>query len=256
MEDKDANGTSVDDVRVPATSGTSVKVEEERPLLLAASSSDVDLKADSAAERAKQKDDATAQNDQDTKPSKEEDYSTDKGDEKNRSMSDGKEDVLVTAADGASDDVKSSDVVSEDVKKSEATSSSVKGDEVSSGDVNKDKQESSDLNKSEPAESDKPNTPDLTSMKGRDWDGEELMRGYVPIPRPRLLATPPTATGPPPGAKFFQKVTRHAILEIEYENPFEDFKFFSLVGIDKRPITLKDVPAEYRPYEGCIFVSS
>ena len=251
MEDKDANGTSVDDVRVPPTSGTSVKVEEERPLLLAASSSDVDLKGDSAAERAEQKDDATAQNDQDTKPSKEEDCSTDKGDEKT-----GKEDVLVTAVDGASDDVKSSDLVLEDVKKSEATSSSVKGDKVLSGGVNKDEQESSDLNKSEPAESDKPNTPDLTSMKGRDWDGEELMRGYVPIPRPRLLATPPTATGPPPGAKFFQKVTRHAILEIEYENPFEDFKFFSLVGIDKRPITLKDVPAEYRPYEGCIFVSS
>ena len=255
MEDKDANGTSVDDVRVPPTSGTSLKVEEERPLLLAASSSDVDLKADrdSAAERAEQKGDATAQNDQDTKPSKEEDCSMDKGEEKNGSMSDGKEDVLVTAVDS---DVKSSDLVSKDVEKSEATSSSVKGDEVSSGDVNKDKQESSDLNKSEPAESDKPNTPDLTSMKGRDWDGEELMRGYVPIPRPRLLATPPTATGPPPGAKFFKKVTRHAILEIEYENPFEDFKFFSLVGIDKRPITLKDVPAEYRPYEGCIFVSS
>lgn len=90
---------------------------------------------------------------------------------------------------------------------------------------------------------------------GRDWDGEELKRGYIPTPRPKLLATPPTFTEVPPGATFFKEVSRQAILEIEYEDPFESIKLFSLIGVEKRPITLEDVPAEYRPYKGCIFVS-
>ena len=90
---------------------------------------------------------------------------------------------------------------------------------------------------------------------GRDLDGEELKKGYVPTPRPKLLATSPTFTEPPPGAAFFKEVSRRAILQIEYEDPFENIKLFSLVGIEKRPITLRDVPTDYRPYKGCIFVS-
>lgn len=96
---------------------------------------------------------------------------------------------------------------------------------------------------------------DLASKSGRDWDGEQIKREYVPMPRPKLLATPHPHNEPLPGAKFYRKVTWHSILEIEYEDPFETIKLFNLIGVEKRPVTLKDVPAEYRPYEGCIFVS-
>lgn len=88
-----------------------------------------------------------------------------------------------------------------------------------------------------------------------DWDREKLKQGYVPTPRPKLLATPAPFTEVPPGATFFKEVSRRAILEIEYEDPFESIKLFSLIGVEKRPITFEDVPAEYRPYKGCIFVS-
>lgn len=97
---------------------------------------------------------------------------------------------------------------------------------------------------------------DLMSKSGRDWDGEELKRDYIPTPRPKLLATPKPFLQPPPGATFFREVSWHAILEIEYEDPFKKIKLFNLTGSEKRPVTLKYVPAEYRPYKGCIFVSS
>ena len=96
---------------------------------------------------------------------------------------------------------------------------------------------------------------DLVNKSGRDWDGELLRKGYVPTPRPKLLATRTPHYEPPPGAKFYKEPSWHAILEIEYEDPFEKIKLFNLTGVEKRPVTLKDVPAEYRPYEGCIFVS-
>ena len=96
---------------------------------------------------------------------------------------------------------------------------------------------------------------DLANKSGRDWDGEMLKKGYVPTPRPKLLGTRAPHYDPPPGAKFYKAVSWHSILEIEYEDPFEKIKLFSLTGVEKQPITLKDVPAEYRPYEGCIFVS-
>ena len=88
-----------------------------------------------------------------------------------------------------------------------------------------------------------------------DWDRELLREGYVPTPRPKLLATRTPHYEPPPGAKFYKSASWHSILEIEYEDPFEDIKLFNLIGVEKQPVTLKDVPAEYRPYEGCIFVS-
>ena len=97
---------------------------------------------------------------------------------------------------------------------------------------------------------------DYLIKSGHDWDGEEIKREYVPIVRPKLLATPARRTELPPGAKFFKEVSRHSILEIEYEDPFESVKFFHLIGVEKKPLTLKDVPAEYRPYKGCIFVSN
>lgn len=96
---------------------------------------------------------------------------------------------------------------------------------------------------------------DLANKSGRDWDGELLKKGYVPTPRPKLLGTRAPHYEPPPGAKFYKAVSWHSILEIEYEDPFEKIKLFDLIGVEKRPITLKDVPAVYRPYEGCIFVS-
>ena len=96
---------------------------------------------------------------------------------------------------------------------------------------------------------------DLMIKSGRDLDGELIKREYVPTPRPRLLATPTPFNEPPRGAKFYKEVSRQAILEIEYEDPFETIKLFNLIGVEKRPVTLKDVPAEYRPYDGCIFVS-
>ena len=100
------------------------------------------------------------------------------------------------------------------------------------------------------------NIPDyLRSKCGRDWDGEELKKDYIPTPRPKLLATQKPFLKPPPGATFFREVSWHAILEIEDEDPFKKIKLFNLTGSENRPVTLKYVPIEYRPYKGCIFVS-
>ena len=57
-------------------------------------------------------------------------------------------------------------------------------------------------------------------------------------------------------AKFFPlKVTREAITAIEFEDPFDNMRMFGLVGVESRGLTLEDVPQEYRPYKGCLFVS-
>ena len=57
-------------------------------------------------------------------------------------------------------------------------------------------------------------------------------------------------------AKFFPlKVTKEAITAVEYEDPFEHMKMFGLVGVESKALTLEDVPQEYRPYQGCLFVS-
>lgn len=53
---------------------------------------------------------------------------------------------------------------------------------------------------------------------------------------------------------FFREVTEQSIWDIEFENPFETMKIFELIGVESRPITLEDVPQEFRPYKGCIFV--
>jgi hypothetical protein len=129
-----------------------------------------------------------------------------------------------------------------------------KKDEAPNGNQEEEKKsESTTTNSTAPTQ----NIPDdLASKSGRDWDGEELKRGYVPTPRPKLLGTRAPHYEPPPGAKFYKAVSWHSILEIEYEDPFEKIKLFNLIGVEKRPVTLKDVPAEYRPYEGCIFVST
>ena len=133
---------------------------------------------------------------------------------------------------------------------SKGTIKDSKDDDIPS--ANKEKSESSTTNDTTLIP-DKPD--DLASKSGRDWDGEQIKREYVPTPRPKLLASPKLHHEPPPGAKFYREPSWHAILETEYEDPFEKIKLFNLIGAEKRPITLKDVPAEYRPYEGCIFVS-
>ena len=53
---------------------------------------------------------------------------------------------------------------------------------------------------------------------------------------------------------FFKEVTRENILRVEYEDPFADIKLFNLVGVESRALTLEDVPQQYRPYKGCLFV--
>lgn len=60
---------------------------------------------------------------------------------------------------------------------------------------------------------------------------------------------------PPMKARFFPEITRDAIFHIESTNPFKDIQLFDIAGIEKEPITFQSVPANYRPYEGCLFVS-
>ena len=56
-------------------------------------------------------------------------------------------------------------------------------------------------------------------------------------------------------ARFFPEITRDAILHIEGTNPFKTMKMFDLAGVEKKAVTLQAIPATYRPYEGCMFVS-
>lgn len=83
---------------------------------------------------------------------------------------------------------------------------------------------------------------------------KDELRGR-PTPQPNLLATPTPYTKLPRGATFFKEISRQAILQIEYEDPFETITLFHLIGVERRPLTLADVPVDYRPYKGCIFVS-
>ena len=45
------------------------------------------------------------------------------------------------------------------------------------------------------------------------------------------------------------------VRDVELGNPFLRMKIFSLIGVEEKALTLEDVPQEYRPYPGCIFVS-
>ena len=58
------------------------------------------------------------------------------------------------------------------------------------------------------------------------------------------------------GALFFHEINQRNVLDVEYRDPFTDLKLFDLVGVERRALTLEDVPQEYRPYPGCIFVSA
>ena len=65
-----------------------------------------------------------------------------------------------------------------------------------------------------------------------------------------------TSSCPPEGARFFRDVSKRAIVEIECVNPFKGIKIFDLTGVDKHPLSQEQVPPAYRPYQGCLFVSS
>lgn len=56
-------------------------------------------------------------------------------------------------------------------------------------------------------------------------------------------------------ACFVKTLTGEAVKDIELGNPFLRMKIFPLFGVENKPITLEDVPQEFRPYPGCIFVS-
>lgn len=56
-------------------------------------------------------------------------------------------------------------------------------------------------------------------------------------------------------ACFIKTLTGEAVKDIELGNPFLRMKIFPLFGVENKPITLEDVPQEFRPYPGCIFVS-
>ena len=45
------------------------------------------------------------------------------------------------------------------------------------------------------------------------------------------------------------------VRDVELGNPFLRMKIFSLIGVEEKALTLDDVPQEYRPYPGCLFVS-
>ena len=72
-------------------------------------------------------------------------------------------------------------------------------------------------------------------------------------PTPRILVE--TSQRPPLGAAFHRDVNRIIIGDIEYEDPFKKIKLFDITGVESKPLTLDRVPADYRPYEGCLFVS-
>jgi len=56
-------------------------------------------------------------------------------------------------------------------------------------------------------------------------------------------------------SEFFPTVTKESILAVEFINPFKQIKLFPLYAFDwKKPLTLDQVPAQYRPYSGCLFV--
>ena len=137
-------------------------------------------------------------------------------------------------------------------------------DQVASKEVKQNQPASGGIKKNEPAstvsEKNEPcHTPEQTAKK------DESAKSFIEESRePRLkketlesnlLATPTPYTKLPRGATFFKEISRQAILQIEYEDPFETITLFHLIGVERRPLTLADVPVDYRPYKGCIFVS-
>lgn len=56
------------------------------------------------------------------------------------------------------------------------------------------------------------------------------------------------------GAMFFCEISKEAIFQLECTNPFKRVKIFNLSKVDKEPLTLEQVPPQYRPYPGCLFV--
>ena len=56
-------------------------------------------------------------------------------------------------------------------------------------------------------------------------------------------------------ACFFKSLSREAVKDMELGNPFLRMKLFPLFGVENKALTLEDVPQEFRPYPGCIFVS-
>ena len=58
-----------------------------------------------------------------------------------------------------------------------------------------------------------------------------------------------------PGARFFHIASRSSVVKIELDDVFKDIRLFELHRVDLEPLTLEKVPAEYRPYPNCLFVS-
>ena len=56
-------------------------------------------------------------------------------------------------------------------------------------------------------------------------------------------------------ACFIKNQTVESVKDIELGNPFLRMKLFPLFGVESKHLTLEDVPEEFRPYPGCIFVS-
>lgn len=76
---------------------------------------------------------------------------------------------------------------------------------------------------------------------------------------PKKISSPPTeeAIGIRPAMKAcsYPEVTHDAIFHIESTNPFKGMKVFTLAGVENKALTLQSIPASYRPYKGCMFVS-
>ena len=68
--------------------------------------------------------------------------------------------------------------------------------------------------------------------------------------------TAPRATSAGKMACFVKTLTLEAVKDIEIGNPFLRMKLFSFTGVESKPLTLDDVPQSFRPYPGCIFVST
>ncbi len=60
--------------------------------------------------------------------------------------------------------------------------------------------------------------------------------------------------GPLEGAMFLNDVSRSAIFHLECTNPFKKMKVFDLSKVNRKPLTVEQVPLGYRPYSGCLFV--
>ncbi len=58
------------------------------------------------------------------------------------------------------------------------------------------------------------------------------------------------------GAMFVRELSSSAIFHMECVNPFKKCKVFDISHTNKEPLTLVQVPREYRPYVGCLFVRS